>query len=143
MALVATLISNPSRRDLTPEIVRRIARGDLPAPASTGSPTRRLRHPPGGRRQCRSKPSAPFARRSATRRSTSSCRMPTGRRKNFLIADMDSTMIGQECIDELADEVGVKDRVAAITARAMNGEIAFEPALRERVAPAEGPARSR
>ncbi|MCE7027047.1 phosphoserine phosphatase SerB [Jiella avicenniae] len=56
-----------------------------------------------------------------------------GRRKRFLIADMDSTMIEQECIDELAAEVGIKDRIAAITARAMNGEIAFEPALRERV----------
>ncbi|MCQ0986355.1 phosphoserine phosphatase SerB [Jiella marina] len=56
------------------------------------------------------------------------------RRKRFLIADMDSTMIEQECIDELAAEIGVKDRIAAITARAMNGEIAFEPALRERVA---------
>ena len=55
------------------------------------------------------------------------------RRKRLLIADMDSTMIGQECIDELAAEVGLKDMVAAITARAMNGEIAFEPALRERV----------
>lgn len=56
-----------------------------------------------------------------------------GRRKRFLIADMDSTMIEQECIDELAAEVGIKDQIAAITARAMNGEIAFEPALRERV----------
>lgn len=56
------------------------------------------------------------------------------RRKKILIADMDSTMIDQECIDELADEVGLKDKVAAITARSMNGEIAFEPALRERVA---------
>lgn len=56
------------------------------------------------------------------------------RRKKLLIADMDSTMIGQECIDELADEVGFKDEVSKITARAMNGEIAFEPALRERVA---------
>lgn len=56
------------------------------------------------------------------------------RRKKILIADMDSTMIGQECIDELAAEIGLKDKVAAITARAMNGEIAFEPALRERVA---------
>jgi phosphoserine phosphatase len=60
------------------------------------------------------------------------------RRKQFLIADMDSTMIGQECIDELADVVGLKDKVAAITARAMNGEIAFEPALRERVALLKG-----
>ncbi|EPE97640.1 phosphoserine phosphatase SerB [Rhizobium grahamii] len=60
------------------------------------------------------------------------------RRKRLLIADMDSTMIGQECIDELAAEVGLKEKVAAITARAMNGEIAFEPALRERVALLKG-----
>ncbi|SHM20761.1 phosphoserine phosphatase SerB [Roseibium suaedae] len=56
-----------------------------------------------------------------------------GRRKRLLIADMDSTMIGQECIDELAAELGLKDRIAAITERAMRGEIEFEPALRERV----------
>jgi phosphoserine phosphatase len=56
------------------------------------------------------------------------------RRKRLLVADMDSTMIGQECIDELADRVGLKPRVAAITERAMRGDIAFEPALRERVA---------
>jgi phosphoserine phosphatase len=62
----------------------------------------------------------------------------TGRRKKLLIADMDSTMIDQECIDELADLVGVKEHVAAITARSMNGEIAFEPALRERVALLKG-----
>jgi phosphoserine phosphatase len=57
-----------------------------------------------------------------------------GRRKKLLVADMDSTMIGQECIDELADFAGFKDRVGAITERAMRGEIAFAPALRERVA---------
>jgi phosphoserine phosphatase len=56
------------------------------------------------------------------------------RRKKLLLADMDSTMIEQECIDELAAFVGLKDKVSAITARAMRGEIAFEPALRERVA---------
>ncbi|TMU96418.1 phosphoserine phosphatase SerB [Brucella haematophila] len=60
------------------------------------------------------------------------------RRKKILIADMDSTMIQQECIDELAEEAGLRDHVAAITARAMNGEIAFEPALRERVALLKG-----
>ncbi|MEC9343303.1 MAG: phosphoserine phosphatase SerB [Pseudomonadota bacterium] len=60
------------------------------------------------------------------------------RRKKGLIADMDSTMIGQECIDELAEEAGLRERVSAITARAMNGEIAFEPALRERVALLKG-----
>lgn len=62
----------------------------------------------------------------------------TTRRKRLLIADMDSTMIGQECIDELAGMSGLKEHVAAITARAMNGEIAFEPALRERVALLKG-----
>lgn len=56
-----------------------------------------------------------------------------GRKKRMLIADMDSTMIQQECIDELADEAGVGAYVASITARAMNGELDFEDALRERV----------
>ena len=56
-----------------------------------------------------------------------------GRRKAILLADMDSTMIGQECIDELADMAGVGARVKEITARAMNGELDFEGALRERV----------
>jgi phosphoserine phosphatase len=61
-----------------------------------------------------------------------------GRRKKLFLADMDSTMIGQECIDELADYAGFKERVATITERAMRGEIAFEPALRERVALLKG-----
>jgi phosphoserine phosphatase len=56
-----------------------------------------------------------------------------GRRKRLLLADMDSTMIRQECIDELADEAGVGALVATITARAMNGELDFAAALRERV----------
>src|ERR1700676_4176208 len=56
------------------------------------------------------------------------------RRKKLFLADMDSPMIGQECIDELADFAGLKAHVAAITERAMRGEIEFEPALRERVA---------
>lgn len=55
------------------------------------------------------------------------------RRKKALLADMDSTLIQQECIDELAAEAGVGDKVADITARAMRGELEFEPALRERV----------
>jgi phosphoserine phosphatase len=57
-----------------------------------------------------------------------------GRVKRLLVADMDSTLIGQECVDELAAFAGVGDRVAAITERAMRGEVAFAPALRERVA---------
>ncbi|EEE36299.1 phosphoserine phosphatase SerB [Rhodobacteraceae bacterium KLH11] len=61
-----------------------------------------------------------------------------GRRKKMLLADMDSTMIQQECIDELADEAGVGDRVKDITARAMNGELGFEGALTERVGLLQG-----
>jgi phosphoserine phosphatase len=56
------------------------------------------------------------------------------RRKKLLLADMDSTLIEQECVDELAAELGLRSEVAAITERAMRGEIEFEPALRERVA---------
>jgi phosphoserine phosphatase len=55
-----------------------------------------------------------------------------GRRKKMLLADMDSTMIEQECIDELAVEAGFGAQVAQITARAMNGELDFEHALHER-----------
>lgn len=55
------------------------------------------------------------------------------RKRKLLIADMDSTMIRQECIDELAAEAGLKEQVSAITARAMNGELEFDGALRERV----------
>jgi len=59
---------------------------------------------------------------------------PGPREKKLLIADMDSTMIGQECIDELADYAGVKPQVADITERAMHGELDFAGALHERVA---------
>ena len=56
----------------------------------------------------------------------------------LFVSDMDSTMIGQECIDELADFAGIKDKVAAITERAMQGELDFESALKERVGLLEG-----
>ena len=54
------------------------------------------------------------------------------RRKKLLVADMESTIIEQECLDELADHMGLRDRISEITARAMRGEIAFEEALKER-----------
>lgn len=60
------------------------------------------------------------------------------RRKRLLVADMDSTVIGCECLDELADMAGLKPKIAAITERAMKGEIEFAPALRERVALLKG-----
>lgn len=62
------------------------------------------------------------------------CQPEAGRRKTLLVADMDSTIIENECIDEIADMLGLKDRVAPITEAAMRGEIEFEQALRDRVA---------
>jgi phosphoserine phosphatase len=61
-----------------------------------------------------------------------------GQRKKLLVADMDSTIINVECLDELADFAGIKAEIAAITERAMRGELEFEPALRERVAKLKG-----
>src|SRR5262245_15382795 len=60
------------------------------------------------------------------------------RRKRLLIADMDSTIIGCECVDEIADFAGLKAQIATITERAMRGEIAFETSLRERIALLKG-----
>jgi phosphoserine phosphatase len=61
-----------------------------------------------------------------------------GRRKKLLVADMDSTIINVECLDELADMAGLKPRIAAITERAMRGELVFEAALKERVGMLKG-----
>src|SRR5579871_2940172 len=61
-----------------------------------------------------------------------------GRRKRLLVADMDSTIINVECLDELADFAGLKAEISAITERAMRGELEFEPALRERVGKLKG-----
>lgn len=61
-----------------------------------------------------------------------------GRRKKLLVADMDSTIINVECLDELADFAGLKAEIAAITERAMRGELEFEPALIERVSKLKG-----
>ncbi len=67
------------------------------------------------------------------------CLQPlAGRRKRLLVADMDSTIINVECLDELADFAGLKSEISAITERAMRGELAFEGALRERVAMLKG-----
>ena len=133
-SLVATLIADPSRPVLTDEIVASaaaslgqetersvLARGiaaDLivPAPAEAKAVEASLRQALAGQ------PVDIVVQPLETRR------------KRLFLADMDSTMIGQECIDELADYVGLKKEVSEITERAMRGEIAFEPALRERVA---------
>lgn len=132
--LVVTLIANPSRPVLTDEVLAQaaaalghetersiLARGiaaDLivSGPAEAKVLERTLRQ------ALDSHPVDIVVQRAGTRR------------KRLFLADMDSTMIGQECIDELADYVGLKAEVSEITERAMRGEIAFEPALRERVA---------
>lgn len=61
------------------------------------------------------------------------CSKNEGRKKKLLLADMDSTIVTTETLDELAGKAGIKDQIAAITARAMNGELDFHAALRERV----------
>ncbi|WP_295814915.1 phosphoserine phosphatase SerB [uncultured Nitratireductor sp.] len=133
MSLVATLISHPAARKLTPQVATMAMKaldastidwlGEnlscdivLKPGLDANEAEKRLRHALAG---------API---------DVAVQEAEGRRKKMLIADMDSTMIDQECIDELAAELGLKDAVAAITSRAMNGEIAFEPALEERVA---------
>jgi phosphoserine phosphatase len=133
MSLVATLISHPAARAVTPELASsaQAAVGAsgidwldegvacdiaLPKGAERASAIEALRD------------------RLALAPVDVVVQPAAGRRKKLLMADMDSTMIDQECIDELAAEVGLKAHVAEITRRSMNGEIAFEPALRERVA---------
>lgn len=133
MPLVATLISAPKDRALTPALADRALAAskasavewlakdiacDLPLPEETEAVAieTRLRDIIGDH------PVDVAVQETGTRR------------KRLLIADMDSTMIDQECIDELADEVGLRDHVAEITRRSMNGEIPFDAALRERVA---------
>lgn len=74
----------------------------------------------------------------ANRRADAALVPLANRKKQVLVADMDSTMIEQECIDEIADACGIKDEVAAITERAMNGELDFAQALRTRVALVKG-----
>ncbi|MBY5352393.1 phosphoserine phosphatase SerB [Rhizobium leguminosarum] len=137
MALVATLVANPSNPVLTPEIAEQAAK------AVNAS----------GLYWLADGIACDIALRDGTDMQAAEANIlavissapidlviqeQETRRKKLLIADMDSTMIGQECIDELAAEVGLKEKVATITARAMNGEIAFEPALRERVALLKG-----
>ena len=139
MTHVATLISDPAQPALD-EAALRIASTALPAAQAP----RWL--DPGIAADIPFTPDGPDDKATAGRVRDALARRPIDvvvqpiatRRKRLFIADMDSTMIGQECIDELADYAGLKQHVAAITERAMRGEIAFEPALRERVALLEG-----
>ena len=135
MSLVATLVANPLHPAIDAELVAR-ALAVLPAGAGAkelspgvavdlvfdGEPSRIADHDRDLRVAMSTAPVDLLVQKRE------------GRRKRLLIADMDSTMIGQECIDELADAVGKKAIVAAITERAMRGELEFDSALRERAA---------
>ena len=133
MSLVVTLVCHPARRNLTADLAGRVAEAIGAGPATWLSEMV----------ACDLTPAPDLDRTDVARLGREALaehpvdiivQTAENRRKRILIADMDSTMIDQDCIDELAAEVGLKEHVAAITARAMNGEIAFEPALRERVA---------
>lgn len=137
MPLVATLIADPSNPTLTPQLA------ELAATAVSATSPVWLADGVA----CDLEPADSLSAEEAADRLKSALdgapidivlQPVTSRRKRLLIADMDSTMIQQECIDELAAEAGFGERVAAITARAMNGEIEFEPAMRERVSVLKG-----
>jgi phosphoserine phosphatase len=135
MTHVATLISNPARPALDPAAIA-LAVGVL----ATAQTPRVL--DPGIAADISFTPDGAGDKAAAERLRAALAPRPldvvvqplASRRKKLLVADMDSTMIEQECVDELAGHVGLKQHVAAITEQAMRGEIAFEPALRERVA---------
>jgi phosphoserine phosphatase len=136
MTHVATLISSPGAAALDAAALAR-ARATLPSPGAPRWLAERIAAdlPFSPTNETDNRTWAERLRESLAERPIDVVVQPNeDRRKRLLVADMDSTMIGQECIDELADRVGLKARVAAITERAMRGDIAFEPALRERVA---------
>jgi len=146
MFYVATLISHPDRPAVTEELAGKVARV-LPqaGPASGLAPGVAADIMFGERANQADAPEGLLKKLSRELRGIVGAapvdvvvQPQDVRRKKLLVADMDSTIIGQECIDELADYAGLKDRVAAITERAMAGEIAFAPALRERVALLQG-----
>jgi phosphoserine phosphatase len=147
MSYVATLISHPDRPAVTQTLAERLAR-HLPQGRVAGwlAPGVAMDVEFSGNAENGAGASDSWLKKLTGELRAHICDLPVdivlqgqiGRRKKLLVADMDSTMIGQECIDELADYAGFKGRVAAITKRAMEGELAFASALRERVALLQG-----
>src|SRR2546430_13472046 len=127
MAFVATLISNPAAPALDAALIER-ARDALPSPQAPIWLAQGIAAdiPFTAPRENDTRSLAERVRAALAGAATDVVVQPArGRRKALFLTDMDSTMIGQECIDELADYVGVKRQVAAITERAMRGEIEF------------------
>ena len=150
MTFVATLISNPAAPSLDAAAIERARRALPSAQAPTWLDPGIAADIPFAGSQEHTRANGKRALADRVRAALADIPLPAdvlvqpmrGRRKRLFLADMDSTMIGQECIDELADYAGVKPQVAAITERAMRGEIEFAPALRERVALLKGLAAS-
>ena len=133
MPYVLTLVANLSATSLTPAIVARVRAavgGGEPVILSLGEAT--------------DIPLAAVPDTDVVRASLDGAPIDAvvttaeGRRKSLLIADMDSTVVTGETLDELADFAGLKERISTITARAMNGDLDFKAALRERVAMLRG-----
>ncbi|HVL71710.1 MAG TPA: phosphoserine phosphatase SerB [Beijerinckiaceae bacterium] len=141
MSHVATLIADPRAASIPDALVREAAAALCGAAERLGGAAERLgEHAVDLRLEAEPDPERVRAVHAdlAAARLDLVVQPRANRRKRLFLADMDSTMIEQECIDELADYVGLKAEVARITERAMRGEIAFEPALRERVALLKG-----
>lgn len=134
---VLVLIANPAEPALTPQLLARIQ-------AETGGQAEWLAHAVACEITApKSSDPAAAARTILAGTPVDVALLPAeNRRKKLLVADMDSTMIEQECIDELADALGIKPQIADITARAMNGELDFAEALKTRVGLLKGLARS-
>lgn len=130
MTLVLCLVADPARAPLEPQIVAEVARSLNGRPnwlADSAAVEIQTERPA-------ALVGAAVAEMLAGQPMDHAVLPAQGRRKRLLISDMDSTMITVECIDELADFAGIKDQIAAVTRRAMNGEIDFPTALRSRVA---------
>jgi phosphoserine phosphatase len=124
MTSVLVLIASPNSGAITADVVQRV--GSTPKWLAAGDAAEFLQFP------------VDIKERLSGLPIDVNFRLIKNRRKRLLIADMDSTMIHQECIDELGVMAGVGDHIKNITARAMRGELDFEGALRERVALLKG-----
>lgn len=138
---VCTLIANPATRDLGPSDIQ-AAEQALNAAGADVDPHRWLAQMIAcdlPYRGIDAETAGAAVRRALQGRPLDvNCQRTVGRRKAVLVADMDSTIVTSETLDEMAEAVGLKDKIAAITRKAMNGELNFEEALKERVSMLKG-----
>ena len=133
MPHILTLIAARNATTLQPGTIARVRDAVQGKPAIVLSPGEAVDIP------CPTRPDMDKVRAALEGLAVDALSIPNrGRRKALLVADMDSTIVTSETLDEIAALAGLKDKVAAITARSMNGEIDFQDALRERVALLKG-----